>query len=377
MPSITVNLANTTFVSSAQPYSNFNFFPVMYIGTDSTYQNSSGLLQFVLPTIPALWVDSAVMQFSLILKNQATPTVVTVNRATSAFDTNTVTYATQPAFTPTASQVSVTQSDLYLRVSFDITTLVNSWLAGTYPNYGIVLTSSDDAVQFATNAITYQPYFPTLTLTYSSTPPSGNGAFCFCYAQLANVIQQLMVQYPTSVMRIYTTGDIYSEGIPYKFYASPDASYGTLAVLTGGGVYDTIPITTIVAVRVAGTNYDNPITYLPPPVFTPDCQKNVVTSIHDYLPVSTSVKLSLNGFVTVSGVVYKNEYGILAITKDMTGASPVFLPVTSVALIETSVPLPQISPPAFESAQKKSKRRRKGFEINLKEFRIGRKKGHD
>lgn len=374
MPSITVNLANTTFVSPAQPYSNFNFYPVMYIGMDPTYQNSSGLLQIVLPTIPALSVDSAVLQFSLIVKAQAPPTVVTVNRATSAFSTNTVTYATQPTYTPTASQVTVTQADLYLRVSIDITALVNSWLAGTDPNYGIVLTSPDNSVQFATNAITYEPYFPTLTLTYSSTPPpTEKGAFCFCYAQLANVMQQLMTQYPTSVMRIYTAGDVYSEGIPYKFYASPDASFGTLAVLTAGGAYDAIPVTTIVAVRVAGTNYDNPIAYLSPPVFTLDCQKNVVTSIHDYLPVSTGVKLSLNGFAAVSGVVYKNEYGILAITQDMAGASPVFVPVASIALIETTVPLSRTSPPALKAEQKKSKRP-KGFGIHLKGFRIGGKK---
>jgi hypothetical protein len=356
MPTESINIANTTFVSSAQPYTNLSFYPLMYIGEDPSFQSCSGLLQFTLPTIPASAVDSAVLQFSLIVKSQATPTVVTVNRAATAFSTNTVTYNTQPIFIPTASQVSVNQSDLYQRVSIDITALVNAWLAGTYENYGIVLTGVGGAVQFATNAIVYQPYFPTLTLTYSSTPPTpDNSAFCFCYAQLSHVIQQLMTLYPTSTMRIYTTGDVYTEGVPYKFYASPDATYGTLAVLMAGGVYGAVPITTIVAVRVAGTNYDNSITYLTPPVFTSDCQKNVVTSIHDYLPVSTGVTLSLNGFIVATGVAYKNEYGILAVAKDMAGTSPVFVPATSVTLIETTVPLSPPSPSAvLEPAERNS-----------------------
>ena len=343
MPSITLTLTNTTFVSSAFPNSNFSIAQLIYIGTDPSYQNCRGLLQFTLPTIPASSVDSAVMQFSVMSKSQAAPTVVTVNRANSAFSTSTVTYNTPLTFTPTATQVSITQPDVFQRVSFDITALVNNWLAGTYANNGIVLTGTGDAVSFATLAYGIPAYYPTLTLTYSSTPPPppGSGsAFCFCYAQLANVIQQLMTLHPTSTMRIYTTGDVYTEGVPYKFYASPDATYGTLTVLTGAGEYAAVPVTTMVAVKVAGISYDNAITYLTPPVFTPDCWKNLVTSIHDYLAVSTSVKLSLNGLVAATGVVYKNEYGVLAVTQDMTGAGPVFLPATSVTIIESTVPLP-------------------------------------
>ena len=354
MPTVSINIANTTFVSSAQPYTNLSFYPLMYIGTDPNFQSCSGLLQFSLPTIPVSSVDSAVMQFSLIVKSQATPTVVTVNRATSAFSTNTVTYNTQPAFTPTASQVSVTQSDLYQRVSIDITALVNAWLAGTYENYGIVLTGVGDAVQFATDAIVYEPYFPTLTLTYSSTPPTpGTSAFCFCYAQLSNVIRQLMNLYPpTTVVAVYTTGSVYSEGVLYDLYSSPDATYGTLAIVTAGGVYDAIPITAIASVKVSNVTYDDSITYLTPPVFTPDCEKNVVASIYDYLPVSINASLSMNGFVSATGVIYKNEYGILVVTKDITGANPVFVPTSNVAVIETTTPLPPPNSPGAAASAK-------------------------
>jgi len=338
MPSVTINIPNTTFVSSLLPNNNMNFYPVMYIGTDPNYQNCNGLLQFTLPSLPTASVDSAVLQFTVIDKSQADPSVVVVNRADSSFSTSTVTYNTQPAFTATASQVSVNQSDLYQRVSIDITSTVNSWLAGTYVNNGIVLTCSGTAVQFATNAITYTPYFPTLTLTYSSTP-SDNGAFCFSYAQMSNIIEQLMTLYPAMPMTIYTNVGVYTSGIPYELYSSPDATYGTIGVVTDGGIYDSIPITSIVAVKVAGTVYDPSISYLPVPTFTPDCQKNLITSIHDFIPLSTNVTLFLGVSISASGVIFKNEYGMLVKTDDMTGTNPVFISPITVGLIETDTPL--------------------------------------
>ena len=36
-----------------------------------------------------------------------------------------------------------TKTDLYKTVEIDITELVNQWLNGTYPNYGIALTNPD------------------------------------------------------------------------------------------------------------------------------------------------------------------------------------------------------------------------------------------
>nr|WP_319489552.1 DNRLRE domain-containing protein [uncultured Caproiciproducens sp.] len=342
MPSISINIPNTTFVSSSLPNNNMNFYPVMYIGTDPSYQSCNGLLQFALPALPVTSVDSAVVQFSLIAKDQAEPSVVVVNRATSSFSTSTVTYNTQPTYTATASQVSVNQSDLYQRVSIDITSLVNNWLAGTYVNDGIVLTCSGGAVQFATNAIVYEPYFPTLTLTYSSTPSSDNSAFSFIYAQLSNILQQLMTLYPDKVMTIYTSGAYYLQGIPYEFYASPDATYGTIAVLSEGGGYASVPITNISAITVANSLYDPSISYLPAPVFAPGCDKNVVTSIHDYLPVFTNATLDLNTLVTTAGLIYKNEYGMLVKASDMDGTNPVFVPVWSISAIETATPIPNI-----------------------------------
>ncbi len=107
MPSVTVNIPNATFVSSAQPNNNLSFYPTMYVGTDTQFQNCIGLMQITLPTLPVNQVDSAVLNLAVISKTGVSPSPVVVNRVTSIFSTSTVTYNTRPSFTPTASTISI------------------------------------------------------------------------------------------------------------------------------------------------------------------------------------------------------------------------------------------------------------------------------
>lgn len=342
MPSVTVNIPQATFVSSAQPSSNLSFYPTMYVGTDVQYQTCIGLMQIALPTLPVTQVDSAILNLTVISKTGAAPSPVIVNRATSTFSTSTVTYNTRPSFMPTASMVNITAANLYTAVHIDVTAVVNGWLNGTVPNDGIALTNSDGqtAVQFATNNIIYPPYFPTLTLTYSSSPASST-AICFSYAQLANVITQLMNLYPTAVMTFYTAGFNVTgiTGTPVELYTSPDSSYGTLAVLTDGSSYGVVPLNQIVAIGLpAGTIYDQRIQYLPVPQFPAGCDKNLITSWHDYLLPTTSATVYMGSLVSETGVVYRNEYGLLIMTDDNTGLNPAFMPVVSIRCFTTPVP---------------------------------------
>jgi len=66
---------------------------------------------------------------------------------------------------------------LYTAVQFDVKQLVEQWYAGTYVNNGFALTNSDvtTLVQFATNIITWAPYFPRLVINYHTTIPSTTG----------------------------------------------------------------------------------------------------------------------------------------------------------------------------------------------------------
>jgi hypothetical protein len=171
MPSITL-FPDTTFVSSAQPDTNLSYYPLLYTGTDPNFGTCIGLMQMVLPSLPDSRVVSAMLQLTVVVKSGANLSQVVVNRVDDAFNINSVTYYSCPAYTATDSHYDISESDLYTSIQIDITELVNGWLGGTYANNGIALTNSDgiSIVQFGTNKIAYEPYFPRLILTYSSTP---------------------------------------------------------------------------------------------------------------------------------------------------------------------------------------------------------------
>jgi hypothetical protein len=177
MPTVVLNTTQTTFVSSAQPNNNLSFYPVLYTGTDPQYGFTISYLKFDLPSLPVMAIDSAILELSVIVKSGATPSPVVVNRVTSPLDTATVTFNTQPSITATPSQRNITTADLFTAVQFDVTDTVNQWLSGMFPNNGFALTNSDGTtvVQFASNNIVYEPYFPRLILTYSTAPAGPTG----------------------------------------------------------------------------------------------------------------------------------------------------------------------------------------------------------
>ncbi|HCA31076.1 MAG TPA: hypothetical protein DEP23_16745 [Ruminococcaceae bacterium] len=97
--------------------------------------------------------------------------------------TKAVTFNSRPAFTATASQYDISTSNLYTSIQIDITELVNDWLSGTYANNGLALTNADGVsiVQFGTDKIGYEPYFPRLILAYSSAPVATESPYGFIY----------------------------------------------------------------------------------------------------------------------------------------------------------------------------------------------------
>lgn len=144
----------------------------MYVGNDAGFINYISLMEIDLPPLQVETVEQAVLRLSVIVKTGADPSQIVANRVTSPFDATDVTFETIPGYETTASQIDINISDLYATVEIDITELVNQWLNETYPNYGIALTNPDGVtmVQFGTNNIVYEPYFPKLVITYSDTP---------------------------------------------------------------------------------------------------------------------------------------------------------------------------------------------------------------
>lgn len=334
MPTVTLEIPDTTFVASALSNTNFSTYPLLLTGTDPSYQNCLGLMQIDLPSLPVASVDSALLQLCVIVKTGAVPSPIVVNRVTVPFNTASVTYDTRPAFTPTPSQIDITQADVLATVQIDVTDLVNSWLSGTYANYGIALANPDgtSVVEFATNGIMYEPFFPKLILTYSVTPVETVDGICFSYAQLAHVIEQIIMMYPANIITVFTRGLVASSvtGTPYQLYASPEGTHGSLFILMDGGQPEAIPLNAITAIYTgAGSVYNPSITYLPTPQFSEGCGTNLITAYHDYLPVTTDVQMYMGSNISASGSVYKNEYGILVLS-DADGNTPIFVPVVNV-----------------------------------------------
>ncbi len=350
MPTITLNIPNTTFVSSAQPDNNLSFYPVMYVGTDANFQTCSGLLQVSLSNLPVAQVDSAMLQLAVISKTGTDPSPVVVNRVEEPFDTATVTYTTRPTTTPTGSQMNISESDMYTRVQIDITALVNSWLSGTYENYGMALTNSDGTtvVQFATNNIVYEPYFPQLILTYSVSP-AGSSALNFSYAQLAHVINQIITFYSANTITVYTKGLVASSitGTPYQLYSSAEGTYGGLFIVMDNTQQQAIPLNSITAIYTGeGSVYNPSFTYLPPPQFSAGYDTNIITAYYEYLQGDFFLDVYTGSNIHASGNLYRNEYGIIVLA-DAQGNNPVFIPVIPITAI-----LPQ---PIFTLQNEKEK----------------------
>lgn len=336
MATMTLSIPDTTFVSSAQPTGNFSFYPLIFTGTDVNFQNCIGFLQITLPSLPVTQVESATLQLAVIAKTGTDPSTVVVNRVDAPFSTATVTYDTRPAFTPTASQINITTSDLYTTAQIDITALVNEWLTGAHGNNGIALTNSDGTtlVEFATDNIAYEPYFPKLVLTYSSAPEESS-ALNFSYAQLAHVIEQLIVLYPTDVMTVFTKGLTASSvtGTPYQLYQSSVGTYGGLLIVLDSGQEQAIPLNSITAIYTGdGTVYNPSISYLTSTGFPAGYDTNIITAYHDYLPLLAEVELYTGSNIYASGTVYKNEYGILVLS-DEEGNTPIFTPVIPITIV--------------------------------------------
>jgi|GEM_PF-1447012 len=166
-----------------------------------------------------------------------------------------------------------------------------------------------------------------------------NTATCFSYAQLAHVIEQIIVLYPATVITVYLPGfsPAAVTGVPFQLFASPESTYGGVFVLEDSGQYEAIPLSAIVAIDLGvGSVYNPAITYLSAPEFPAGCDTNIVTSLYDYLPESTDVTVYLGSLISGTGTIYRDEYGMIVLS-DALGNEPTFIPVLQLNLILPTV----------------------------------------
>lgn len=161
----------------------------------------------------------------------------------------------------------------------------------------------------------------------------------FQILQLTNVLSQIITLYPDNILSIFVRGLYYLIGTPTALYSS--SSGVGLFIATDAGAVQAVPLNMITGVYAGdGSTYDESMTFLTPPEPFPDgWSTNVITSVHDYLPVGTAVDevvFSIGNSRT--GYIYKSVYGMIIVTEDMAGTNPTFIPSTEASIIITGTP---------------------------------------
>ncbi len=308
MATQTLLSTGTTFVSSLLADLNLSTSAVIVVGTDPVYQDSISFLQFDLSSIPVESVSSAVLRLFVFAKTGVLPSPVVINRVTTDFDINTVTYNTIPAFVPTDSTTEVSVDDVLQFIEIDVTDLVNQWLNGTFPNFGIALTNPDGttSVQFGGQPVG-AAFEPQLVVTFEN----GNGT--------AGVLEGFQAQLQGSPATIIADGETIifdtvindqSESISYN------AATGEFTITGAGNYYinwwtttdgSAGPVNMIFAVLVDGT----PFAQGNAPVVTGQVTGNALITVTD-TPVTVTLANQTGADVLLANIPVQADITILA-----------------------------------------------------------------
>lgn len=170
----------------------------------------------------------------------------------------------------------------------------------------------------------------------ASTPVSMS---CFAVAQLANILEQMIIAYPTTTWIVFSNALPSFSGVPLDLYSAPDGQGpGLLRLLDSSNGYEALSLSQITAVYPGdGTVYDPSFTFLPPPdPLPPGCDTDTIAAFHSYLPVGTpDVNVRLGPNISASGGIYKNEYGLL-ILSDAMGNTPIVIPTPQILRVYTT-----------------------------------------
>jgi hypothetical protein len=160
-----------TYVNPAGPTNNFGSLPTMMVG-----DGSSAFVQFTLSTLPANVIAADISKATLtVFANRVsvagTVDVSAVNGAWTEFGLN---YQGAPALTQAGSAV-VSQSGQF--ITFDVTSLVQSWVTTPSLNYGVAITADAATptvlVQFDTKESTTTSHPAQLDITLVNTGLQG------------------------------------------------------------------------------------------------------------------------------------------------------------------------------------------------------------
>ncbi|WP_370021698.1 DNRLRE domain-containing protein [Planotetraspora sp. GP83] len=185
-PSVVLPISGDTDVDSIYTGNNATS-PYMKVGPDIGGEISRGYLKFDTSGLP-----SSVTSATLKLRNVDAPSCGTtvgngiqVRRVTSTWNVNTIAWSPQPTNTTTGAVTSLEGSQGYVAgacgsgfMSWNVTSIVNTWTSGTATNYGFVLRAPSETTTgywvYPTSEETVEfNYPPKLIVTYTVAPTTG------------------------------------------------------------------------------------------------------------------------------------------------------------------------------------------------------------
>ena len=154
-----------------------------------------------------------------------------------------------------------------------------------------------------------------------ATGPTGsnaNSTSCFCVEQMRNVIQQLIILYPTDNVIITMESGNNVSGRLGELLPGPNnnPNSGLLQLVNNQGVpQEAISLCRIASITITSSTYNNAITYLPAPSpISEGCDTDCENASRLYLPVGTAgAEINAGGQTVANGSVLISEVGMVVI----------------------------------------------------------------
>ena len=139
-PSIMISSIETAdaFVASAAPNTNYRYTTELRTGKDTTYGVRRSYIKFNIPsTIPANCVTRSYLQ---VEKSSGVDPTIYACIVRDSWSSATITWNNKASYTMVnASSTSVPYAEGSTWHKMDVTSIVQAWLSGAYPDYGFVL----------------------------------------------------------------------------------------------------------------------------------------------------------------------------------------------------------------------------------------------
>ncbi|MBB6215877.1 YVTN family beta-propeller protein [Anaerosolibacter carboniphilus] len=199
LPVLFLTPIDATIVAQLQPDQNFGPQEDLFVGRTAVPNDVfRSLLKFDISVIPPeVTITKATLRLFFFQKDVPGVQPLSVQRLTSNFSQNTVTWNTQPATGGTIYETNLTEDNLNNFIYLDVTGLAEDWFSGSIANNGLLLTTIENATSlmgFKGYDDAIVPNLPTLIIEFEEAPVMEE---CSCANLLNNIT-------PGSVVEIVT-----------------------------------------------------------------------------------------------------------------------------------------------------------------------------